>query len=656
MLKSNLLYPYGFLFADKEYKNIPDYYSKRIMLEKYHYYFDERELSSIYTEDTHFLIIHGNFVHVGIEENISNDKLAKYLLQSYKSNYNQFLDTLDFIGGRFAIIIGSKDNVEIFQDATAMRSVYYTLDQNIIASHYNLIKDNVKIEPFALAKKYGSLDFTYDRSPASNINAMMPNFKLNFESKELHRFFPREFNKYSSLKTKERYDIFEKLWKQQVDYYMKNYEDVAFSLTGGNDSRISLAMLKEYKNDIRMFTYAAVQESKEVKDKFEKSHDNDRIILEQMKTNLDLNHQFYFFKDNKLDFRKDELDALAKNVFRSHGRFLVAYYMKSFPKEKSLHIRANLLEIGRAFLISPTTENTIEAVNKSFIPYALNKTRAKRSKISDLEEYTNEQNVKFYSSNLYDYNLLDFAFWETRMGRWHAEIVNETDIAFQSFIPYNMRALIDISLSFPYEIRKSIQFFRDLINRNYPVLNFFGYNNFNNLYEQSTTQGANIHSPYSKYRNNIFNAFSLYNCNRETIKKFINNENTLYIDRQFLTEGNYAEITIPYKTKNGHLNLSLRSPYSSKTGKNILIYELYHNEKLLLQEDMADWKFKNNITIFNLKENDYIKLKVKILQNRSGAVWEKASRLFLSEYTEYSSAKIIDKNITATSPESILSE
>src|SRR5699024_12596062 len=99
-------------------------------------------------------------------------------------------------------------------------------------------------------------------------------------------------------------------------------------------------------------------------------------------------------------------------------------------------------------------------------------------------DLTNEQNVKFYCSDLYDYNLLDLAFWETRMGRWHAEIVNETDIAFQSFIPYNMRALIDISLSFPYEIRKSIQFFRNLINRNYPVLNFFCYNNFNILYEQ----------------------------------------------------------------------------------------------------------------------------------------------------------------------------
>lgn len=657
MLNENLLYPYGFVFTDKQYKNIPKYYKRRNILDNYIYFYDERTPSIVYESNDVFVVIHGNFKHVGIHESMSADDLAKSLCDSYKKNYNHFLDTLDFIGGRFAIIIGDGDEIEIFNDATAMRSVYYTTDhQNFVASHFNLVKDNIQTEPLQLARKYGAIDFTYDRSPAVNVRAIMPNFKLDFNSKKITRFFPRENNKYTNLDKEERYQIFERLWKNQVNYFISEFEDIAFSLTGGNDSRISLSMLKEHKDKIRMFTYASVTNTEDVSDKFEKSHDNDRRILEQMKSNLDLNHEFYFFKDNKFDFSDEEMSALMKNVFRSHGRFLVAYYMKSFPKEQSLHIRANLMEIGRAFLISPTDENTIEAVNASFIPYAINKTRKKKEDISDLQEYTAEQNKKFYSENLYDYHRLDLAFWETRMGRWHAEIVNETDIAFQSLIPYNMRALIDISLSFPYEIRKSIKFFRDLINRNYPVLNFFGYNNFNNLYEQSTTQGANIHSPYSKYRNNIFNAFSLYNCNRETIKKFINNENTLYIDRQFLTEGNYAEITIPYKTKNGHLNLSLRSPYSSKTGKNILIYELYHNEKLLLQEDMADWKFKNNITIFNLKENDYIKLKVKILQNRSGAVWEKASRLFLSEYTEYSSAKIIDKNITATSPESILSE
>lgn len=654
MLKSDHLYPYGFVFADKEYKNIPGYYSQKNILNTYYYYFDNRETPSILVNQSNFIIIHGTFVHIGIKDNLTRDDLTELLLDTYVNDYNTFLDTLDFIGGRFAIMIGNDDNVEFYSDASAMRSVYFALNENIVGSHYNLLKDNIKTESFPLAKKYGSIDFTYDRSPASNVNAIMPNFKLDFNSKKLKRFFPRNSNKYSSLKVNERYVIFEKLWKEQVDYYMSVYDDVAFSLTGGNDSRISLAMLKEYKDKIRMFTYAAVQDTQDVKDKFEASHDNDRIILDQMKANLDLNHQFYFFRDNKLDFSKETLNALLKNVFRSHGRFLVAYYMKAFPKEKSLHLRANLLEIGRAFLISPTSENTVETVTNSFIPYALNKTRGRRTDISDLKNYADEQNNKYYNTKLFDYHLLDLSFWETRMGRWHAEIVNETDIAFQSVIPYNMRALIDISLSFPYEDRKSLKFFRDLINRNYPVLNFFGYNNFNNLYEQSSAQGVNIHSPYSKFKNNIFDKFKLYDNENELIKEINNNENKLYIDRQFLYEGNYVEVKLPYRTKRGHLNISVSSPYSSKTGRSTLVYEVYHNEKCILKEDMSSWKFRNNITVFNMIQDDYVKIKVKCLSDRPTAAWENASKLFIREYTEYSSAKVVEEKVSATSPESKL--
>lgn len=654
MLSKNLQYPYGFIFSDQSISNYPEYYKQLTLLDKYFYYYDDRETPQIKTTESTFIIIHGNFIHIGSETNLSNIELADYLLTQFSSNYEEFLNTLDFVGGRYAIMIGNNEKVEIFNDASAMRSVFYALDHNIATSHYYLMKEIIPTKPFALSKKYGSLDFTYDRSPSSNVHAIMPNFKLDFSSKELVRFFPRSNNKYTDYSVNDRYNLFEKLWKGQVDYCVNNYDDIAFSLTGGNDSRISLAMLKEHKDKIRMFTYAAVTDTEDVKDKFEASHDNDRIILEQMKSNLDLNHEFYFFRDNKLEFSKEASKALAKNVYRSHGRFLVAYYMQSFPKERSLHIRANLLEIGRAYLISPTTKNTIEEVTKSFIPYALNKTRGKKDDIEDLINYTNTQNNKFYSSELFDYHLLDLAFWETRMGRWHAEIVNETDIAFQSFIPYNMRALIDISLSFSYSERKSISFFRNLINRNYPVLNFFGYNNFKNLYEQSSEQGANIHSPYAKYRNNIFNNFQIYNNSNELIRDVKNNDNTVYISKDLLKTNYYSEINFTYEKKRGHLNLALRSPYSSKTGKNTLRYEIYCNNELLLKEDMTSWKFRNNISIFNLKKDDEIKIKVVILKDLKGTIWENASRLILREYTEYSSLKDIPQKISATSPESVL--
>src|SRR5699024_3135454 len=225
------------------------------------------------------------------------------------------LDTLDFIGGRYVVIVGTENNAEIYTDATAMRSVYYANDYDLVASHFNLLKDLIPTNPLELGMKYATVSFTYDKSPAENINSLMPNFKLNFNDKKITRFFPRQNNKYKEMPIEDKYLLFEKLWKDQINYCINTYDDIAFSLTGGNDSRISLAMLKDHKDKIRMFTYAAVDNSEEVQNRTQASYDIDRVILEKMKANLDLNHEFYFFKNNKYHLSEDASKAVSKNVF-----------------------------------------------------------------------------------------------------------------------------------------------------------------------------------------------------------------------------------------------------------------------------------------------------------------------------------------------------
>src|SRR5699024_9718980 len=454
-------------------------------------------------------------------------------------------------------------------------------------------------------------------------------------------------NKYKEMPIEDKYLLFEKLWKDQINYCINTYDDIAFSLTGGNDSRISLAMLKDHKDKIRMFTYAAVDNSEEVQNRTQASYDIDRVILEKMKANLDLNHEFYYFKNNKYHLSEDASKSVSKNVFRSHGKFLVPYYMQSFPKDKSLHIRANLLEIGRSYLISPTTENTIQNINDSYVLYVLGKYKGNTEDIDDLKDYANDINEQYYSFEPFDYQLLDLAFWESRMGRWHAEIVNETDIAFQSYIPYNMRALIDISLSFPYETRKSIKFFRDLINRNYPVLNFFGYNRFDNLYEQMQEDGNTMRNPYTRFKDNIFNRYNLYDSDNNIIKEIINYNNTIYIDRHSLRKGNYSQLDLRFNKNQGHVHLALNNSYSSKN-RGSLSYSIYVNDTLYLEEDMSVWRHNNDITIFNLKCGDKISIKVSISKNLKGVYWESDSKLILKTYEEYQYKQKKNKKIADT--------
>src|SRR5699024_12082211 len=110
MLTSNFNYPYGFVFADKEYDNITSYYSKKIIFNKYVYSYDDRETPQILIRESNFIILHGNFVHVGKDKNLTNIELSDFLLESYVSNIETFLDTLDFIGGRYVVIVGTENN------------------------------------------------------------------------------------------------------------------------------------------------------------------------------------------------------------------------------------------------------------------------------------------------------------------------------------------------------------------------------------------------------------------------------------------------------------------------------------------------------------------------------------------------------------------
>src|SRR5699024_11165918 len=199
-------------------------------------------------------------IHTNTSTHLSATKI-KMTLFLYVSNKETFLDTLDFIGGRYVVIVGTENNAEIYTDATAMRSVYYANDYDLVASHFNLLKDLIPTNPLELGMKYATVSFTYDKSSAENINILMTNFKLNFNDKKITRFFPRQNNKYKEMPIEDKYLLFEKLWKDQINYCINTYDDIAFSLTGGNDSRISLAMLKDHKDKIRMFTYAAVDNS-----------------------------------------------------------------------------------------------------------------------------------------------------------------------------------------------------------------------------------------------------------------------------------------------------------------------------------------------------------------------------------------------------------
>lgn len=647
MIKNIELYPYGFLFSEDIAINIPNRFSVTKIVDKYNYYFDNIHNPGIYESHSSFIIIHGHFVHIGLDYSINNTDLPSFLLDKYINDYKEFLNTLDFIAGRFVIIIGNNlGNVRIYPDASNTRSSYYTTDKMIISSHVNLITDNFnykKNEENELVPKFNLL---FENSPFVNIKSTIPNYYVNVKQNSYTRFFPRENNKYTSLDKIEKFSMIEHLWKSQLKHYDKSFENLILSLTGGNDSRFSLAMARELNKDIQFFTYSTTEGETKDSATFSKVLSVDQFIVKQILEDIPLKHKFFYFDQATEKLTTHDLINLNKNTIIQHGRYILPFYLHAFQEKKVMHIRGNLLEIARSYYHPKDRPNNVSSV-KSTLKFGFKKYN------SIIEESTIDSSIDSalrklkYGENLFDYHILDLFYWEDRMGRWYSEVLNETDAAFDTLLPFNMRAIIEISLSFSKFEQRSDYMFKELINRNHSVLNFYGRNEKLNLYEQQIKKNE-LNKEEQKLT--LFNYFRTFDSAKEIYSKIETNEDTIFLSENHIAKNNFSEISFIFELENGICKFELYSKFMSSRGTNYLQYEVYKNDNLLAYEDIAHWNITNHINIFNMKKNDIIKIRVFALKNAKAKSWENASRISIKNYIEKENNLLCINEITCSSP------
>lgn len=636
-------YPYGFVFSELEFDNLPDSYKSVRVLNKFNYYYDTYK--NLYESEGNFVIIHGHFKFISKNtgEEIENQELPRVLLDNYINDRVNFLELLDFIGGRYVIIIGNSEHVEAYPDACMCRSIYYTTDKNILASHVEMIVDNYVYDKDPIVEQASRISFNLTKSPYLGIKSLLPNISVELMSKSTQRFFPRSDNKYNKLDEGSKFEIIEKLWKGQLRHYVENYDNLVFSITAGSDSRVSFSMAKDFKDKIRFFTYAPSDSDDSSDSYFIKTLSIDKNVVSQFIRDIDFNHKFLIFGDDSKVLTEEEVYVLNKNTVKAHGRFLLKHYNDSFPENEVMHIRANLLEIGRAYFLNNDRPSSIESVKNVYNFNLKSYTKVLSKEVLDSVFYEGIED--FHYEELYDYHLLDFYYWENRVGRWFSEVLNETDSAFETMLPYNMRAIIDISLSFSLEKRRDDYMFKELVNQNFPTLNFYGRNVVENVYEQQRERKYN-HTPIVKEAN-------LYNDMNEIVLSFRLSEETLYLPKDFIKRGHWSEVELVFDEKHGIAEIEVESRFASPKAEGYLRYEVLVNDDIRIQEDMSKWKFSNKICLMNLTKYDSIKLRVISLRNTPQDSWQKASQLKILSYIEKNSEQYYPVNTSCTSPFSV---
>lgn len=581
-----------------------------------------------------WVLVHGLCLYAGDDERDMTP--AQRLAEAAATDESSFLDLLDVLGGRHVVLLGNAGGYSLYQDATGMRSVYFSPEAELVGSHVRLLNSLQEHRPRPRAQGRRGFLMAWDRTPYVGISALLPNHSLSLPNFHLERWFPRRENPYRLWSVADRVSAYIELWERQWREFGKKDFDPVLSVTGGHDSRTNLALLAGHIRGIRTFTYSAADD---VQSEWADSVRLDEQIVEDIKKCITLDHQFFItnpVRDRDNSFPRE---LVAQNTVGKHGSWLLPYYLEHFSQDGVVHIRGNTYGVYKAPWGMAGNDNTLAsleklymAISKQDLGYESDKSRARHFKDGARRWQ--------YLDDLHGYHRRELYYWEIRLGRWAAEIYNETDIAFPSFDPTNVRSMLELALSFSIPEKKAKFFQSELINTAYPLLNFPGKNTTQNLYEQGRFSALQVSSsPVGKKASGgSATVLSLETSvtvvpgmsvalDGEILDWVAFNASDLYMpSEQFLQRSVSGRVFTPPPSE-GSLTFTVESEYFKTLARDTWFYQVSVDGTVRARWDGALRGHPVHVSVSNVTPQSTIELQIAALRDRHGiSSWESATR------------------------------
>lgn len=545
-------------------------------------------------------------------------RLAEALGQSRKD----FLDQLDMLAGRFVVITVEADEPIVRHDAMGLRSVYFSPSARLVGTHANLLQ---QVWPHDLRTNRTGLSTmltSWSRTPYLGMDALLPNHELRIADWSVHRYYPREANHYTKLSVAERIDLFRSRWTRQLDDLRSRHEDLVMSLTGGADSRTGLALCWEHRKDLSMFTYTA---NRGHESQYRASLSRDRAIVDKLLEIMpDARHDYFYLDDQVTQLSEQQQHVQRQNTIGRHGAWLMPHYLREFTDREYIHLRGSGFEVGRAYWDARPETDSVESLMALF-RFRHIKSKSKEP-FAEAMAYFREGLQRWeYLDNLHGVHLRDLYYWEIRMGRWASEIHNETDLAFETCVMINSRSLLEITLSFPVEDRRTGYFFAELINDAAPLLNFFGKNDLRNLYEITRDERREIDFPEEPTISPLTADLQIRTPRAEQLEPA--EGNLLHLPQTNFIPGHSARRSFISASSDGELRFTLTSTYANPTAGDYWRTQIWVNDHMHTSWAAGTSNTPVHVTITDLHAGDVVSVAVAaLIDRRHASSWSRATR------------------------------
>lgn len=389
-----------------------------------------------------------------------NDILADLAQAESKDDFFRRVSELT---GLFVIGKIDEDKLTIVGDAAGMQCVFYGFHNGrlYVSSHTRLLEDVCGVERDPYIDRLVNYRFyplfgkqlPGDLTPYKDFKRLIPNHyaELYFEGTiHVERFFPTsDYAEYTLEQAKAAEKRIAELMHNNMELITQKWQRPAISLTGGCDSKTTLACANGLYDRFSYFSYISSDAEKV-----------DAKAAHQICESLGLPHTIYEIpaEDSKFPDIEEVRKTLEINsgcIGRSNANDVRKRAFFAQRNDFDIEVKSWVSECGRAyynkrflkkiFPASPTPRY-LSSLYKVFL------TDRKLAKETDsvFQKYIE----RYLSKGLHSYPWQELFFWEFRMSAWNGLVITgEHKYSFDITIPYNNRVIIDMLLRMPLEYR-----------------------------------------------------------------------------------------------------------------------------------------------------------------------------------------------------------
>lgn len=604
MLVNDLKFDYSYLLINENFEfDIAD--SNCIPIGDWKLYTDDKIDVEIYQGNQSHLIL------LGYALDTRNSELHVIDILKNLSTVKDIDDSLSYINGRFVLILSNNEGIYIYTDASALLPINYSKDKRIVSSHDVLIKEILNLNGEEVKHINSNLKNSFDFTRYQNIYKFNPSLKLELNTYKFKRHYPNEVIK--EMKIEVILEELEGYFNEMINWLKRFENKIILTLTGGFDSRVSMALTRSFNEQIEYITYIHPNLAR-LSDRAQEIYDTDVFITKNIASNININHTLVNLADYKL--KGKQRDEALRVLQTTHSFPLIDYFRNKRQFNKVLHIKSTVFGMGKSDF--PLNKNHTSTTKEEMFSFIHGVPKA----VKEMNEY-NEIIEDYYKRNLIvetvgkGRHFFDIFHLESRMGNWHSNVTQETDPELIDFVFVNTRRIIDLIQSPSIQERKDKVLYKSLIKKYWPALFFISVNE----------KEYNIDFERIGLKNVYINGLKIYELSNLSLEEKNNNEILIKPDSENVGPQNQYV----FKAKNNtHYSkkIGIKSLFNKETGRN------YINVKIM-KLDNKTFKSIDIVDLFEgyeviLKPFQELMIRVDYNQVFNKLSWQNAGQIIIS--------------------------